>query len=593
MSLRRLALLSAGSLGTAAGYYFHQDERRTDAERDEPWHHNTAPLPARQAQLSALKRGRFDVLVIGGGATGAGIALDAASRGLNTALVEAEDFAAGTSSRSTKLVHGGVRYLEKAVMQLDVGQLKLVFEALHERGALLRNAPHLTNPLPTLTPCYKLWEVPYYWAGLKAYDILAGAAGLTWSHFMSASETIRVFPQLAQHNFKQDGLKGAVVYFDGQMDDARLNVALATTATAVGATVLNYVSVVSLLKDAAGKVVGAVCKDVETGTQFDVRAKCVVNAAGPFCDGVRKMVDSSAKPMICPSSGVHLTLPSYYSPKGYGMIVPKTKDGRVVFVLPWLGATVAGTTDKPTDLTMRPRATAEEVDFILETLADYLAVPVSRHDVLSAWSGIRPLAADPTRASTENLVRDHVVATEAGMVTVSGGKWTTYRRMAQDAVDVAVEVAGLQPARRCRTHDMRLVGGGSYAPHMHAALAQTRLAGVDMAPTVARHLARAYGDRAPLVVAIAAGEGLGKRLDSAHPVLEAEVAYAARHEMCRTASDFLARRSRLAFLDVPAAKRALPRVVEVLGGELGWGRRRRSRELASAQEFLKTFEAAV
>ncbi|KAK4435974.1 Glycerol-3-phosphate dehydrogenase SDP6, mitochondrial [Sesamum alatum] len=368
-----------------------------------------AAVPSRAVQESALMGSSsvnpLDILVVGGGATGCGVALDAATRGLRVGLVEREDFSSGTSSRSTKLIHGGVRYLEKAVFNLDYGQLKLVFHALEERKQVIDNAPHLCHALPCMTPCFNWFEVIYYWMGLKMYDLVAGRRLLHLSRYYSAQESVELFPTLARKG-KDRSLKGAVVYYDGQMNDSRLNVALACTAALAGAAVLNHAEVVSFLRDeGTGRIIGARIRNNLSGKEFDTYAKVVVNAAGPFCDSVRKMVDKEAKPIICPSSGVHIVLPDYYSPEGMGLIVPKTKDGRVVFMLPWLGRTVAGTTDSNTSITMLPEPHEDEIEFILDAISDYLNVKVRRTDVLSAWSGIRPLAMDPRAKSTESISR--------------------------------------------------------------------------------------------------------------------------------------------------------------------------------------------
>jgi len=557
-----------------------------------------SPPPPRERQIEALKGSKdkpFDVLVVGGGATGAGCALDATTRGLRTALVEREDFASGTSSRSTKLIHGGVRYLEKAVFNLDYGQLKLVFEALQERRAMIHNAPYLSTSLPIMTPCYSLWEVPYYYMGLKMYDLVAGSRALTWSYFMSAKESQRLFPTLSQQR-KDDhrSLKGTIVYYDGQFNDARMNVALACTAARAGATVLNHAEVTGLIKDERGKVVGAKVRDALTGSMWDVHAKVVVNATGPFSDALRHMSDPKASKMIEPSSGVHITLPDYYSPENIGMIVPKTKDGRVVFMLPWLGHTIAGTTDAPTDVTPRPQPTEQEIQFILDTLKDFLTVRVRRSDVMSAWSGIRPLAADPTASSTESVSRDHVVCVESdGLVTISGGKWTTYRRMAQDTIDLAARVAGLK-AGPCITERVMVVGSKGWSPNTFTEVAQNyvvphRPGAIDT--RVAIHLSNSYGTKAFEITRIAEKEKLGKRLVRGHPLLEAEVAYCCRNEYCETIEDFIARRTRLVFLDTLATREALPWVAELMAREHGWSDARRRSELQKAESLLETFDS--
>ncbi|KAK9808809.1 hypothetical protein WJX72_004100 [[Myrmecia] bisecta] len=560
-------------------------------------------VPSRATQLKDLSNGTsfnpYDLLIIGGGATGTGCAVDAATRGLRTALVEKEDFAAGTSSRSTKLVHGGVRYLEKAVFHLDYGQLKLVFEALHERKRLLENAPHLTQALPIMTPCYKAWEVPFYWLGLKAYDLVAGTQGLTMSRFVTPGESRRQFPTLAEHRPDGKTLKGTICYYDGQFNDSRMNVALACTAALAGATVVNHMEATRLLKDEGGHVIGATVRDNLTGHQQDVYARVVINATGPFVDEVRHLADPAAPPMIMPSGGVHVTLPDYYSPENIGMIVPKTKDGRVVFMLPWLDATIAGTTDSRTEITMRPQPTEQEIQFILDAISEYLIVKVRRSDVQSAWSGIRPLATDPNAKDTASASRDHIVTVDpGGMITVTGGKWTTYRLMAQDAIDAALATGKLPESahRDCHTADLKVVGARHYTPAMYAEIAQNyvvphRPGAIDT--VVAKHLAGSYGDRSLEVTKIAEQQKLGRRLVRGHPVIEAEVVYAIRNEYCETPEDFIARRTRLAFLDVAATEQALPRVVEIMGKEKGWWQWRRARELKRAREFLRTFDAAA
>ena len=426
-------------------------------------------------------------------------------------------------------------------------------------------------------------------------------------------------------------LKGAIVYSDGQFDDARLCLALAQTAAAAGATVANYTEVTRLMRDEeTGKVVGAYVKDALSGSnrEIPVRAKVVVNAAGPFADEIRRMTagesdskknkkktkasssssssatsSSSSSPppfqeMIQPSSGVHVTLPDYYSPSDTGLIVPKTADGRVVFLLPWHDATIAGTTDAPCKAEALPRATEAEVAFILDAVKPYLTVSVRRSDVQSAWSGVRPLAADPDAEDTASTSRDHVVAVdrESGLVTVAGGKWTTYRARARDAVDAAVAAGALPAARGCSTAALPLVGSAGWSRALFAEVAQSytvphRPGAIDT--RVARHLAASYGGRARLVTQLAEDEGLGRRLARGHPEIEAEVAYAARHEMCETAVDFVARRTRLAFIDVAATEQALPRVLEIMAREKGWGYWRRRREKERAEAFLATFKGGA
>lgn len=473
-------------------------------------------------------------------------------------------------------------------------------EALHERSTLLRNAPHLAHELPIMTPCYAWWEVPYYWAGMKMYDAIAGARALSWSYYLGPRKSRAQFPTMAESRPDGASLKGTIVYYDGQFNDARLAVSLAVTAALAGATVLNYAEVTGLLKDESGRVVGAKVTDRLTNTTKDVYARSVVNATGPFADALRHMSEPAAKPMILPSAGVHVTLPDYYSPEGTGLIVPKTRDGRVVFMLPWLGHTIAGTTDAECGVTMRPQAHEAEIQFILDAIAEYLTVRVRRSDVQSAWSGIRPLAIDPNAKDTASASRDHVVTVDPdGMITVTGGKWTTYRLMAQDTVDrVLKERERLAPgsarAGPCVTERLPLVGAAGFYPALFTEVAQTyrvphRPGAIDT--KIAKYLVESYGDRATEVTRIAEERKLGRRVVQGHPVLEAEVVYAVHNEYCERPEDFLARRTRFAFLDKRACEQALPRVVELMAQEKGWGRWRKRAELKRAEEFLKTFDS--
>ncbi len=514
----------------------------------------------RDTQLERLRKGGFDLLVIGGGATGSGIALDAATRGLKVALVERGDYSEGTSSRSTKLVHGGVRYLEAAVKHLDKVQYNLVRDALHERGVILRLAPHLSHPIPLLTPLYRAWEVPYYFSGLKAYDLLAGHERLKPSRFVPRSKALSEFPQL-----KSEGLVGGVEYYDGQFDDARMNVAVVLTALREGAVAVNYAEVTGLIKE-GGRVAGARVKDRLGGDDFEVRAKVVVNATGPFTDTIRHMDDPDAPPMVVTSSGVHIILPQRFSPPGTGLLIPKTEDGRVLFVLPWMGHTLAGTTDEPHDLSFHPKPTEEEIDYILRHLKRYFALEPSKSDILAAWSGLRPLVKDPKAHDTAELARDHLISeSDSGLVTIAGGKWTTYRKMAEDLVDYVVRTRDLHPPHGCLTDRIYIEGGAGYEADGWKELVSK----FGLPEDVAQHLNQSYGDRAAEVAKLAA-EGLDGRLASDHPFIEADVVWAARQEMAATPIDALARRTRLAFLDQKAALAALERTAQLMAAELGW-----------------------
>ncbi|XP_019638356.1 PREDICTED: glycerol-3-phosphate dehydrogenase, mitochondrial-like [Branchiostoma belcheri] len=595
-SLRRTLLAAGGAAGTVYAFSTysrsksnHKKHRAHVVAADTPTP-APGPLPTRVENLRALQETpEFDVLVIGGGATGCGVALDAVTRGLRTALVERDDFSAGTSSRSTKLIHGGVRYLQKAIMGLDKEQYNLVKEALHERANLLEIAPHLSGPLPIMLPVYRWWQLPYFWAGIKAYDLVAGSQCVKSSYMLTKSRALELFPML-----KKDRLVGAIVYYDGQHNDARMNLAIALSAARHGATVANHMEVKSLTKttDDSGKEVisGAVMKDCLTGQEITVKAKCVVNATGPFTDGVRQM-DNAEIPNICqPSAGVHIILPDYYSPESMGLLDPSTSDGRVIFFLPWAGLTIAGTTDSPCDVTHNPTPTEKEIQFILNEIKNYLSpdVSVRRGDVLAAWSGIRPLVSDPNSKNTQSISRNHVIeVSPSNLVTIAGGKWTTYRSMASDTVDKAIEVCSLQPRHKdCQTDGLMLEGGDAYTPTMFIRLVQD----FGLENEVAQHLAHTYGDKAFDVAKLAQMTGkrwpvVGKRLVEDFPYLEAEVKYAAKEYAC-TAIDVIARRTRLAFQNVQAAETALPTIIRILGQELGWNKQRCKEEEEAAKEFL-------
>ncbi|KAI9829122.1 MAG: mitochondrial glycerol-3-phosphate dehydrogenase [Thelocarpon impressellum] len=558
----------------------------------------------------------YDLLIIGGGATGAGIALDAVTRGLKVAVVERDDFSSGTSSKSTKLVHGGVRYLEKAVWGLDYNQYKLVKEALRERKYFLDTAPHLSMWLPIMLPIDKWWKAPYYWAGTKFYDILAGAENIESSYFLTKSKALDAFPML-----KQDDLFGALVYYGkyGAHNDSRMNVSLAMTAALYGATVVNHIEVTSLEKDASGKLRGARVRDLVPGKNgresedFTIRAKGVINATGPFTDSIRKMDDQQVDEIVAPSSGVHVVLPGYYSPANMGLIDPSTSDGRVIFFLPWQGNTIAGTTDTPTEITQNPIAGEEEIEWILSEIRTYLApdINVRRGDVLSAWSGIRPLVRDPKARNTESLVRNHLVdLSESGLLTCAGGKWTTYRQMAEETVDAAIDHFSLQPgpvtdapdvsgtemiddgARldgSCQTHQVKLIGAHGYSKTLFINLIQHFGVETD----VARHLIESYGDRAWTVAALSSPTETrfpvrGHRLSPLYPFIDGEVRYAVRHEHAQTAADVVARRTRLAFLNAQATLEALPKVIDLMAEELKWDAKRKTLEWDETVKFLES-----
>ncbi|XP_034462708.1 glycerol-3-phosphate dehydrogenase, mitochondrial isoform X2 [Hippoglossus hippoglossus] len=594
-ALKRTALIGGGAAATFFGLSQLIEYRKiktrmsqvaAEAELKAPFANE---LPSRQAQLAALQSTEeFDVLVIGGGATGAGCALDAVTRNLKTALVERNDFSSGTSSRSTKLIHGGVRYLQKAIMQLDYEQYMMVKEALHERANLLEIAPHLSAPLPIMLPVYKWWQLPYYWAGIKMYDLVAGIHCLKSSYVLSKTKALEHFPML-----KKDKLVGAIVYYDGQHNDARMNLAIALSAVRYGGAIANYTEVVHLLKtkdEETGKerVCGARCRDVIAGNEFDVKAKCVINATGPFTDSVRKMDNQETMNICQPSAGVHIVIPGYYSPDHMGLLDPATSDGRVIFFLPWEKVTIAGTTDSPTSVTAHPIPGEDDINFILNEVRNYLSpdVEVRRGDVLAAWSGIRPLVTDPNSKDTQSICRNHIVSiSDSGLVTIAGGKWTTYRSMAEETLDAAIKSHGLS-AESCKTVGLMLEGAKGWTPTLYIRLVQD----YGLEQEVAQHLAATYGGKAFDVAKMAQVTGqrwpiVGKRLVSEFPYIESEVLYAIKEYAC-TAIDVIARRTRLGFLNVQAADEALPRIVQIMAKELSWSQERTTAELEAAKKFL-------
>jgi glycerol-3-phosphate dehydrogenase len=482
--------------------------------------------------------GPWDMLIIGGGATGAGIAVDAASRGYQVLLLEQSDFGKGTSSRSTKLVHGGVRYLEQ-------GNIPLVMEALRERGILRQNAPHLVSDLAFVVPRYDWWEAPFYGLGLKVYDLLAGKYGFGSSQLLSREETLVRLPTI-----KQEGLRGGIVYYDGQFDDSRLLINLIQTAVDHGATALNYARVTGITKGLDGFIDGAKARDIESGREFQVSANVVINATGAFSDAIRKMADPLVTPMIAPSQGIHLVFDHSFLPGNSAIMVPHTPDGRVMFAIPWHGHTVVGTTDTPIkDVSLEPLPLPEEIDFILETAGRYLHKVPTRNDVLSVFVGIRPLVGNGNTNSTATISRDHTIRIDnSGLLSIAGGKWTTYRRMAEDCVTQAATLARL-PEKAAITEHLNIHGFHSDAKQFG-----------DLA---------VYGsDAVEIKALIRDNPQLGERLHPALPYNAAEILWGTRHEMARTVEDALARRTRALFLNAKAACTMAPRVAEVMAQEL-------------------------
>lgn len=532
-------------------------------------------MPDRESLLKRLREGGpFDLLVIGGGATGCGVALDAASRGLKVALVEKGDFGSGTSSRSSKLLHGGVRYLERAVLHLDRAQFNLVREALRERGTLLEIAPHLCHPLPLVVPLYRLFELPYYYLGLKLYDLLAGSKGIGRSRLLRRGELFALAPSL-----RREGVRGGVLYYDAQFNDARMNLALALTAVAHGAVAANYLGATSLLFE-RGRVAGAMVREHFGGESWEIRASCVINACGPLCDLLRQLDDPESAPLLQVSSGIHIALPPGLLAGEAAITIPKTEDGRVLFILPWLAGCLVGTTDRPAEPGDPPAVEQADVDYLLRHLRRYFD-EARLPEIRSAWAGLRPLLRQHG-VPTAQLAREHaVVCSPSGLVTVTGGKWTTYRKMAEDAVDFAIHAAGLSPRHGCRTGSIPLCGGHPLPPEAAAGLAKR----FHLTAAAATHLQGSYGDRAEEVALLCQGE-LGEELAPGYPYLKGELLWGVRQEFALTPADFLMRRIPLALLDRAAASRSLPFVLDLLAKEMGWDQGRVVEERRRALEGI-------
>ncbi|MDP4222390.1 MAG: glycerol-3-phosphate dehydrogenase/oxidase [Bacteroidota bacterium] len=483
---------------------------------------------------------QWDVIVIGGGATGLGVAFDATTRGYKTLLLEQSDFTKGTSSRSTKLVHGGVRYLAQ-------GDILLVTEALHERGLMLKNAPHLTANQEFVIPVYTLWDVILYTAGLKFYDLLAGRLSMGKSYFINRKKAIERLPLI-----KTDGLRGGIVYHDGQFDDSRMGITLARACVANGGTVLNYFRVTGLIKDGSNRITGVQAKDTESGEEYNISAKLVINASGVFADEIHRMDNPSSRPTIRPSQGVHIVIDSSFLGSRSAIMIPKTDDGRVLFAIPWYGKVVVGTTDTPLDkISLEPTALESEVNFILNTAGRYLTKPPKKEDILCVFAGLRPLAADPDNPeATREVSRRHkITLSPSGLLSIIGGKWTSYRRMAEETLDKAIK-AGILEKKKCVTRNY------SFSTN-HVQLKSEHL--------------KIYGDSALEIEKMIDDQpSLGEKVHPGLPYTRAEIVWICRNEMPRNLEDILARRTRSLFLDTRASAAAGKEVASLMAEELGF-----------------------
>jgi glycerol-3-phosphate dehydrogenase len=509
-------------------------------------------------QLTKEPEKIWDVIVIGGGATGLGIALDAVSRGYKTLLLEQSDFAKATSSRSTKLVHGGVRYLAQ-------GDLLLVMEALHERGLMLKNAPHLTFNQEFVIPVYTLWDIFLYTVGLKFYDLLAGRLSMGKSYFIKKSETLKRLPLL-----KQEGLRGGIVYHDGQFDDSRMAFALAEACSDRGGIVLNYFKVSGLLKDTAGKINGVKAKDLDTNKDYLLKSSLVINATGVFADSISQMDNPDSKPSLRPSQGVHIVLNKSFLRSNSAIMIPKTDDGRVLFAIPWYDEVVIGTTDTPLDtISLEPVALEKEINFILQTAGRYLVRAPERKDVLCIFAGLRPLAANPDNpGSTKEVSRRHkITLSPSGLLTIIGGKWTTYRRMAEETLDKAIKEGFLEKSK-CITAGLRLskVNSGN----------KNRL--------------NIYGDHQQDIEKLISGSpGMGLPIDTRLPYTRAEIVWICRNEMPLSIEDILARRTRALFLNANASGSIAPEVAEIMAQEFEYDMEWRDRQVEAYNQLVRNY----
>ncbi|MBF2055883.1 MAG: FAD-dependent oxidoreductase [Cyanobacterium sp. T60_A2020_053] len=512
-------------------------------------------LIEREKQLAKLKNEQFDCLIIGGGATGTGSAVEATQRGLKTALVERFDFASGTSSRSTKLLHGGVRYLEQAFKQFDLNQLNLVRDALSERKNVIEMAPHLAQSLPLIIPLYQFWQLPYFFSGLLMYDFLSGKQSLGRSRVLSLKDTLELFPSL-----NTEGMIASVMYYDGQFDDARLNVEVAMKAIDLGCALANYLEVLEIIKE-DNRCCGAKVKDVLTGEIFTINAQVVLNATGPYSDAIRHLDQAESQDILKVSSGVHIVADKSFAPGRGALLIPKTDDGRVIFIVPWRGFTLIGTTDEEAKVTDSPVATEGEIQYLLKYANQYLSKPLSREDVLSAWCGLRPLVSPTHQAnSTAKISRDHtIISSPSGLITITGGKWTTFRKMAKDAVNQVIKQLP-QKDNFATDVEMLPVAGGE---NFDFATLDSQLQEVIEAPDIRHHLINYYGGRAPVILDIIKECGL-ERLTLQYPFITAEVVYVCRYEMAQKSEDVLSRRFRLTFLDSQVAEEVREKVEQII-----------------------------
>jgi len=528
----------------------------------------------RFSNIKALQQDTFDLLIIGGGAMGAGTALDASMRGLKVALIEKEDFASGASSHSTKLLHGGIRYLERLISRLDWEQYQVIRDSLEERKRLLELAPHLTRQLPLLIPVYSWKSALYYYLGVKMYGFLAWDKDFPPSKWVSASEARKIFPLLNQKD-----LKGGVLFFDAQFDDIRLNMSLILSAKHHGATIANYTKLVGFNK-VEGKIKEAIAYDKQTQNKFRIKARAIVNTSGAAIDTIRKMDDETLLPLIEASQGTHLVVEKELTGSDVGLLIPKTQDNRVLFLLPWQGKSLLGTTDISSSPISSPRPSNEEKEYLLAHLNNYLEKKTTLKDVKASWAGMRSLMKKEKSENTAAIPRSYwIEERDSGLYSLVGGKWTTYRKIAETLTDTVILSEKFTQAQACTTKHTPIFGGEGFNRDQLL----SRLQNFDQ--DIKDHLIQSYGNQA-LLVASLAHNGLEDRLTTRFPYILAEVLYATKFEFVLSPQDLLLRRIHLGLLDSAAAIAALPNVVDVMGDELGWNRQKRQEELDTARLVL-------
>lgn len=518
---------------------------------------------------------KYDIIIIGGGATGSGIALDATLRGYNCILFEKNDFAEGTSGRSTKLAHGGVRYLEAALMKLNLAQFSLVREGLKERFRLLNNASHLAHSITLVTPLYKWYEIPYMYAGLALYDLVSGSKRLGRSQIVSKKEILEKFTVV-----KKEGLKGGVRYFDGFFNDTRMVVSLLQSAKEEGCDVKNHHEVIELLYDEE-KISGAKVKNKLTHQVVEVKSEFIINATGPFSDTIRKIDDKDIKEIVKVSSGIHIVLDKKFLPNDEGLMIPKTEDGRVLFMLPYMGKCLVGTTDEVASLNEHPHVNAQDIEYLLRHIKKYFSQDITRDDILSSWSGLRPLVVQENVSNTKELVREHYIGqSKSGLISIVGGKWTTYRKMAEDVVDLLLNLTKKKNLHTCLTKNYKLVGSSENLIKIKEKLGKLKLEN-----SIIEHIFETYGDQALHVVRYINKYGV-KKLHKKYPYLEAEVHYSITYEFVCKPLDFLVRRVGLGLIDTEAAKSCLEVVTSILKDELSWDDETYEKEFQKAKLLL-------